>query len=223
MKKVLSIAIVMLSTMYSFGSLNLYDKGINCLEKNNIHKAIQIFKASSDNGNAKAMYKLGLIYEKKDKNRQLAIQWYKKAKENGNIKAKYNLGVLSCKMKTYHYLDDFESYAKGSKKSIQYDLAVCFSEKGDRNKAIKWFKLAGEKGDAKAQYRVGTLLKKRSDKIKWLKKSAKNNHTEAQFDLGKLLFKAQQLKKSKYWLRKAQKNGSRKATVYLKRMKELGL
>ena len=223
MKKTLSIVIIICSTIYSFANSTLYDQGLKCLEKNNIPKAIEIFKASSDNGNARAMYKLGLIYEKKEKKRKLAIQWYKKAKVNGNIKAKYNLGVLSCRMKTYNYLDDFEAYAKDSKKSVQYDLAVCFSEKGDIKKAIKWFKLIGEKGDVKAQYRVGTLLKNRKDKIKWLKKSAKNNHTEAQFDLGKLLFKAQQLKKSKYWLRKAKKNGSRKATVYLERMKELGL
>jgi len=223
MKKALSIVIIILFTVYSFGNSNLYDQGIKCLEKNNIPKAIKIFKSSSDNGNAKAMYKLGLIYEKKEKNKKLAIKWYKKAKANGNVKAKYNLGVLSCKMKTYSYLDDFESYAKDSKKSVQYDLAVCFSDKGDIRKALKWFRLAEKKGDIKAQYRIGTLLTKRSDKIKWFKKSARNNYKKAQFELGKLLFKTQQLKKSKYWLRKAQKNGSRKATVYLKRMKELGL
>jgi len=165
---------------------------------------------------------LGLIYEKEHNNSQ-AIKWYQKARSLGNIKAKYNLGVLSCKMKTYIYLDDFENYAQESSRTIQYDLAVCFLKKGDLPKAKQWFKTVAKKEDAKAQYQLAVLEKNKKIKIKWLKKSAKNDYREAQFKLWKLFFKQQKLKQSKYWLKKANKNGSKKAKVYLKRMKELGL
>jgi len=220
MKKILFIYI--LFTLSLFASTNFYEKGINFLEKNNTIEATLCFIKASENGNAKAMYKLGLIYEKNQEN-QKAIKWYKKAKASGNIKSKYNLGVLSCKTKSYEFLNDFEAYAKESTKTVQYDLAVCFSKKGDKQKALKWFKKSAKKGDVKAQYRVATLTSNKKEKIKWLKKSAKNNYVEAQFDLGKIFFKKHQLKSSKYWLRKAKKNGSKKASVYLKRMKELGL
>ena len=220
MKK--SLSIFLFFTLSLFASTNLYEKGIHFLEENNTLEASKCFIKASENGNAKAMYKLGLIYEKNQEN-QKAIEWYKKAKASGNIKSKYNLGVLSCKIKSYEFLDDFESYAKESTKTVQYDLAVCFSQKGDSRKAQKWFKESAKKGNAKAQYRVATLTNNKKEKIKWLKKSAKNNHTEAQFELGKTFFKAHKLQKAKYWLKKAKANGSKKASVYLKRMKELGL
>jgi len=220
MKK--SLFIFLFFTLSLFASTNLYDQGIQFLEANNTLQASKCFIKASDNGNAKAMYKLGLIYEKNQEN-QKAIEWYKKAKASGNIKAKYNLGVLSCQIKSYEFLEDFESYAEESSKTVQYDLAVCFSQKGESKKALKWFKKSAKKGDVKAQYRVATLTKNKKEKIKWLRKSAKNNYTEAQFELGKIFFKTHKLQKSKYWLKKAKTNGSKKASVYLKRMKELGL
>lgn len=210
------------STLYTHAAGSLYNEGIQCLEKNNTKEAVIFFTQASKDGNAKAMYKLGLIYEK-DNNMTKAMEWFDKAKSNGNIKAKYNLGVLSCKMKTYTHLDDFESYAKDSTKIVQYDLAVCFLQKGNKKKAIKWFKDVAKKGDVRAEYRIATLVNNNKNKIKWLKKAANKNYEEAQFELGKILFKLKKFKKAKYWLRKAKKNGSKKATVYLQRMKDLDL
>jgi hypothetical protein len=221
MKKLLFSILFLTSPIFS--SSNFYEQGIDFLEKNNTLEASKYFIKSSENGNAKAMYKLGLIYEQNNQNDTLAIKWYEKAKEQGNVKAKYNLGVLSCKMKTYEYLDDFEAYAKESTKRVQYDLAVCFSDKGDKKNALKWFKKAAIKGDIQAQYRVASLITDKKEKIQWLKKAANNKYVEAQFELGKTLFKLHQLKKAKYWLKKAKKNGSKKASVYLKRINELGL
>jgi len=220
MKKIVSTFILL--TLCLSASSSLYEQGISALEEKNIPQAIQFFTEASKNENAKAMYKLGLIFEKENNNTE-AIKWFKQAKATGNIKAQYNLGVLSCKMKTYEFIDDFENYAKESTKSVQYDLAVCFSQKGEDKKALKWFTVVAKKGDAKAQYRVATLAKSKKSKLKWLKKSAQNNYLEAQFELGKTLFKAHKFKQAKHWLKKAKKSGSNKATVYLKRMNELGL
>jgi TPR repeat protein len=209
-------------TITLFANVNHYDEGIKYLEENKIENAINCFKTSSDLGNAKAMLKLGLLKEHYENNLTQAVDWYKKAKSAGNLKALYHLGRLSCEQETYTYLSDFEDFAKDNKKSVQYDLAVCFEKKGEMNKAKKWFKIVANKGDVIAQYRLAMLFDK-ENKLFWLKKSAQNGYVPAQFDLGKLLFKQQKTKEAKIWLEKAKNNGSKKAAIYLKRMKALGL
>ena len=218
---ILFVTALVLFSNYSFADRDYYQDGLKFLAQDNIEKSIEAFKKSSKDGNALAMFKLGLISEVQEKN-QKAIEWYEKAKAEGNIKAKYRLGVLSCKMKTYIYIDDFKDYAKEAKKDVQYDLAVCISQKGDKKEALKWFKIVANKNDAKAQYRVAMLVSSK-EKIRWLKKSAKNGYVEAKFDLGKILFMQKKFKKAKYWLKQAKKSGSRRAGEYLKRMKELDL
>jgi len=220
MKKILYILLSL--TTYTLSNSTFYEKGLKLLEQNNTIEAIKFFQQASENNNAKAMYKLGLIHEKQNQLEE-AIAWYKKAKCNGNIQAKYNLGVLSCKNKTYDFLNDFKEYAENSTKLVQYDLAVCFSQKGNKKEALKWFQTVANKGDAKAQYQVAIRLNEIDEKIKWLKKSAKNNYADAQFELGKIFFKNKKIKNAKQWLQKAKKNNSQKATVYLERIKELGL
>lgn len=213
--------ILMIMTTLLFSTVNYYNQGVKYLEQNQTEKAIQSFQTASKLGNAKAMLELGLVFEHHG-NIQKALFWYTEAKKAGNIKALYNLGRLSCQQKTYTHLSDFENFAKDNKKSVQYDLAVCFEKKGEKGKAQEWFKVVAKKGDMIAQYRLAMLSNKK-DKLFWLKKSAKNNYAVAQFDLGKLLFKQRKIKEAKQWLQKAKNNGSKKATVYLERMKALGL
>ena len=219
MRKIILLILIICS--YSFADKDYYKEGLDFLLQNNIEKAIESFEKSSDDGNALAMFKLGLIAEIQEKNQE-AIKWYQKAKAGGNIKAKYRLGVLSCQMQSYTYLDDFKDYAKNSTKDVQYDLAVCLSKKGDKPEALKWFKIVADKNDSKAQYQVAMLVDG-DDRVKWLTKSAKNGYSEAEFDLGKILFMQKKFKKAKFWLKKAKKSGSKRADEYLKRMKELDL
>ena len=202
--------------------INYYQEGLMLLKENRMNKAIESFKKSTQNGNANAMFKLGLIYEIKKENNN-AIKWYEQAKIAGNSKAQYRLGVLGCEMKHYEYLNDFEDYAKGSTKEIQYDLAVCFSQKGDYKNAKKWFKMVGNKGDAKALYQVAILSFNQKERLKYLKRSANAGYVEAKFELGKTLFNQRRFAKSKYWLNKASTAGSKKAKEYLKRMRDLDL
>lgn len=220
MKQILILFLLLSSYIYADNTL--YNKGIKLLEENKLDKAVIAFKKASHIGNAKAMLKLGLIYEKNDQNKSIAIHWYKKAKKHGNKKALYNLGTLSCRMKTYTYLHDFEKFAKNNKKSVQYDLAICFEKKGNKRKAKKWFNILADKGYSKAQYRLA-MLSNSKEKIHWLRKAAKGGSIAAEFDLGKLLFKQRKIKNAKIWLKKAKKHGSKKAAIYLKRINALNL
>jgi len=223
-KYLLLIPYLILFSSYSFADEDFYEKGIQFLKNKNITQAIDAFEKASKDDNALAMYKLGVIYEEREKNSTKAIKWYKKSKNAGNTTAKYRLGVLSCKMHTYNHLKDFEEYAETyTKKDIQYDLAVCFSESRNRIKAIKWFKKVANKNSAKAQYQVAKLSKNRKEKLRWLKKSAHSGYHLAEFELGKTFFKKHNVKEAKKWLGRAKKHGSKKAKVYLKRIKSLGL
>jgi TPR repeat protein len=217
MKRVLLFILIFYS--YSVADIDYYQRGLDFLAKDDIQNAVNSFEKASRDGNALAMFKLGLISEIQGENQE-AINWYKKAKESGNIKAKYRLGVLSCQIKSYDYLDDFKEYAKNSTKDVQYDLAVCLLKKGDNKEALSWFKKVADRNDSKAQYQVAMLVSKK-ERVEWLKKSAKNGYSEAQFDLGKILFSQRRFKDAKYWLKKAQNGGSLRAKEYLKRIKEL--
>jgi len=211
-----------LKTDNIISKVDYYQEGLAFLAEKNMDRAIDSFEKSAQDGNANAMFKLGLIYDiQKDKKR--AIDWYEKAKIAGNSKAKYRLGVLSCKMKSYKYMNDFVEYAMGSKKEVQYDLAVCFAQKGDRENARRWFKIVGDKGDAKALYQLAILSNNHNDKLKYLKQSADRGYIEAEFELGKELFNQKRFTKSKIWLKKASDSGSKKAKEYLKRMQQLEL
>ncbi len=211
-----------LAKQHIIKKVDYYQEGLNFLAEKNMDKAIKSFEKASQNGNANAMFKLGLIYEIQKKSSK-AIEWYEKAKIAGNSKAKYRLGVLSCDMKSYKYLNDFVEYAVNSTKEVQYDLAVCFAQKGDRVNAKKWFKIVGDKGDAIALYQLAILSNSQKERLKYLKQSADRGYIEAEFELGRELFNQKKFVKSKSLLQKASNSGSKKAKEYLKRMKELEL
>jgi len=91
--------------------------------------------------------------------------------------------------------------------------------------AIKWLNKAAEQNDAMAQFALSSIyLDKKlgffnEDKaIYLLKKSANNNLPEAQYFLGNYYNNKKELKKAKYWLEKASKQGHTKAKELLDKL-----
>ena len=90
-------------------------------------------KASAEQGDAKAQYYLGDMYEYGEgvpEDDAVAVKWYTKAAEQGHAKAQYNLGVM---------------YDNGT--GVPEDDAV----------AVKWFTKVAEQGLAEAQYNLGVM------------------------------------------------------------------
>jgi hypothetical protein len=89
------------------------------------------YRASAEQGDAKAQAKLGLCYVKGSgvtQDSAEAVKWFRKAADQGYARAQYDLGVC---------------YWNGS------------GVTRDRAEAVRWFRKAADQGDAKAQYWLG--------------------------------------------------------------------
>jgi uncharacterized protein len=110
--------------------------GATAALKGDFQTAFKLWKPLADQGNAKAQFKLGFMYENGKgvtKDNIEAVKWYRKAAEQGHAWAQTNLGVM--------YM-----LGKGVKKS-----AV---------DAYVWFNFAAAAGDENAKKDKATISKK---------------------------------------------------------------
>ncbi len=70
---------------------------IEHFEKDRYEEALPLFEELAREGNAEAMYYLGMMYYEGwgvDKDLDKAVEWWKKADRRGNLDAKYMLQTL---------------------------------------------------------------------------------------------------------------------------------
>ena len=73
---------------------------------------------------------------------------------------------------------------------VQWNLAVLYDQWGKHSEANKWFRLAAEQGDAKAQNKVGSMYMGRgvsqdyAEAEKWYRLAAEQGDADAQLRLG---------------------------------------
>ena len=98
-------------------------------------------KRLAEQGDARAQYNLGVMYDKGDgveKDYREALKWYTKAAQQGDARAQNNLGVM---------------YDNG-------DGVV-----QDYREALKWYTKAAQQGNAIAQNNLGLIYEKQGDAI----------------------------------------------------------
>jgi TPR repeat protein len=103
-----------------------FNDGYDAYQKGDYKTAFSEWKSSAEQGEARAQYNLGWMYEKGKgvlKDPKQAVKWYRKGAEQGHSKAQYNLGLM---------------YINGT--GILKDLG----------KAKHWINKAYEGGDAEA-------------------------------------------------------------------------
>ncbi|MFD2205561.1 tetratricopeptide repeat protein [Kiloniella antarctica] len=124
----------------------------------------------------------------------------------------------------------FTELAEQDHVESQYELATIFfnergGPKGKGKEAYHWYRLAAEKGHAKAQHKLGLIasvgmfgLKSTEVAIKWYDKAAKQGLVEAQHDLGLFYVKyfTRNYVHSYAWLLNAASNGHATAGRKLK-------
>lgn len=74
-----------------------FDEGLAAYEAGNYQKALELFKAFAEQGDADAQVFLGIMYSKGQgvpKDYRKALKWYRKAAEQGHASAQYNLGIM---------------------------------------------------------------------------------------------------------------------------------
>ena len=159
-------AIERLKNFKSLG--NDYYNGSNGKSKD-YEKAVEYYRIAAEAGDAYSQYSLGFCYEKGqgvETSVHDAVKWYRKAAEQGEKNAKERL-----------------------ENAKQLGVDYYFGENGkytDYIKAVAYFRLAAEDGDAYAQYCLGVCYEhgqgvKASayDAVKWYRKAAEQGEKHA--------------------------------------------
>ena len=74
-----------------------FDEGVAAYERGDYETAFQEMLPLADQGNAKAQYNLGVMYDNGEgvpQDDAEAVKWYRKATEQGYAKAQNNLGLM---------------------------------------------------------------------------------------------------------------------------------
>jgi uncharacterized protein len=131
--------------------------------RNDYATALRLWRPLADQGDAKAQYALGFMYDKGQgvpQNHAEAAKWWRLAADQGNTFAQYNLGAL---------------YDDG--KGVPQNKA----------EALKLYRLAAEGGNSQAQFNVGVLHfagvavpENRVEAAKWFRRAADQGHIGGQ-------------------------------------------
>ncbi len=113
-----------------------FDDGVAAAKRGDYATALSKFRPLAEQGDAKAQWALGVMYERglgAPQDYAKAVKWYRKAAEQGNADAQFNLGSM--------YVDGLGV--------PQVDA-----------EAVGWWRKAAEQGMADAQYNLGLMYAK---------------------------------------------------------------
>ena len=153
------------------------DRGYGTVETD-YEEALNWYLKAADQGHIEAQKIIGIIYLGYEYGRgyDKAEKWLRKAVKQGDVEAQYYLGRVLC--------GDCYGYTR------EGDFAPS-NELNDKE-ALKWFKLAANKGHADAQFRVAAMLfygrqgvaKNDKEAAKWAHKAVERNVMDAKILLG---------------------------------------
>ncbi len=131
------IAIGLVAVALFVGSMTAhaadFSAGYKAYQRGDYVTALQIFGQLADQGNARAQFSLGVMYNKGQGVTQdyaEAMRWYRKAADQGYVLAQYNVGLM---------------YSKGQ--GVTQDYA----------EAASWYRKAAEQGYSAGQTRLGDM------------------------------------------------------------------
>ena len=134
MRRILATLAVVGALLFSAGSAWAdFDDSVEAYNSGDYATALQEFQPLAEQGDAKAQFNLGFMYDNGKgvpENDAEAAKWYRKAAEQGDVMAQYSLGGM---------------YFRGE------GVSQNFTE------AVKWFRKAAEQGDAYAQVNLGFM------------------------------------------------------------------
>lgn len=182
----------------------LYERGYG-VEQND-KMAFQWYMKAAQKGHPKAQYNIANSYEYghgTDVNLAHAMLWYKKVtKQNGYITSAEVTRVVNKINQQKHTQESKKLLVKSKRTptksfsvsySKEYKTAYQYEKQKDHKNALKYYLLAAEQGDHKAQYKAGWLYqwgeKMRRDAVKamyWYKKAAAQGNVHAYYQISKL-------------------------------------
>lgn len=199
-----------------------YDKGFYVRE--DIEQASSWYRKAAERGHAKAQCIYGMILEDIKRNFRDAQVFYQKAAEQGVFEAFLNMSYY------YYRTKDYMSEHQCNLKAAEGNLVYAFNNLGfdyedgigvtkDKNKALKYYQMAAEKGVAESQISIGYLydfgngVEKNDEKaFEWYLKAAENGDVEASGDVGERYLEGRGVDKNRdegiKWLVIAAKRGN---------------
>ncbi len=111
------------------------DEGAAAYKRGDYATALRELRPLAEQGDAKAQYRLGVMYHEGKgvpQDYAEAVKWYRKAAEQGNARAQHNLGVM-------------------------YRMSQGVPQ--DYAKALQWWRKGAEQGHATAQYKLGFMYR----------------------------------------------------------------
>jgi uncharacterized protein len=127
--------LILLITLFSLCMVSVasggWEEAKSAFEKGDSVTAFKEFKTLAEQGDPRAQFNLGTMYDNGEgvpQNYAEAVKWYGKAAEQGRPNAQNNLALM---------------YLEGQGVARNYD------------EAVKWFRKAAEQGYSEAQYNLG--------------------------------------------------------------------
>lgn len=167
--------------------------------KENFTRACALYEAAANSGHRDAQFELGFIYYDGahcERDWAQAAGWFEKAAENGADEA--------CLLLARIYENCLFGYKFGSLKKLSN--AECAAL------VVKYLTPVAEKGNAKAQVKLGNILSSHIEDItgavKWFEKAAEQNDSEGYLGLGRLYRNKKEYYKAQKYLRLAADAGN---------------
>jgi TPR repeat protein len=180
-----------------------HDEGMAAYNKKDYATALKEWKPLATQGDARAQFSLGVMYENGQgvpQDYKEAVKWYRLAADQGNAGAQVNLGAA------YEYgqgvPQDYKEAVKWYRlaanqgnDTAQLNLGVAY-EYGrgvpqDHKEAVKWYRLAADQGNAGAQINLGSMYERsqgvpqdHKEAVKWYRLAADQGNDTAQYNLG---------------------------------------
>ncbi len=221
------------------------EDGVAAFNQGDYDQAMAIWRPLAGSGDAKAQFKLGILYAQGKGVAQddaEAVAWYRKAAAQGLTEAQFNLGVMYKTGRGVPQNDAEAAYwygqaAEQNDPHAQFNLGIMYANgKGvaqDDAEAVRWYQKAADQGLAVAQFNLGLMhvlgrgvSMDKVEAVRWFRMAADQGIPEAQFSLGAMYNKgrgvAQDDIQAAYWYRKAAEQGIAEAQFSLGSMHRNG-
>lgn len=222
-----------------------YNQGEEKLKNGKIDEAIQCFIDATENGSTKAMYQLGLIYQKKAEKASSDFEktsFYEQAFFRFITSANKGYSPAMCQVaRAYRFghgvhVNHPESLkwlkqAASKQDKIAIALLGNVYEEGDlgtvkdSGKVMSFHKKAAEKGVPQSMYHLALLCAKQNNinqALYWHERAAKEGVSDSMFEAGLIYYKQNNFRFAPYWLRQAYNAGNKNAAYYLGEFSRVG-
>lgn len=186
--------------------------------KERFDEAINLYDKAASQGDAKAMYYLGGIYEEQKKEYAKAVGWYKKAADKNYKDAVYRAGVLLEKElnQEAEAIAYYEAWIKkGDVEAYNY-LGNLYLDKEAFQKAKEQYLKGTKKGSKESYYLLGSLHETYIDNgtnaaLDYYKKAAEMGEYKSTYNIAVLYDKIDKYDKAELWYKKAMAMGNKDA------------